>query len=895
MIQPVRIAPEVLLDRAAEGVPVVTAGARLAGFLFHEFGRRMAARGLSAWESPRILPWSTWLGEWWTEAGLRGMVPDLPVPGSEQEHVAWSHFLSRDTTGLAHVDGAVSAARDAHHLALEWDLDPHADGVPCSDDARAWLGWDRAYAQWLREAGWQDPAAVGDRLAGSAGQGGWIPGERLVITGFDELTPRQQRVIAALEDAGCSVEWLEHAGVPGEAVLLPCEDTREEVRRAAAWARVLMDSEPEARIAIVVPDLGGLRPLLEQELDRVLMPAAAVPGAGALRRPYNVSLGSTLAAVPVVRMALTLLGIADRRLLFGDAAALLGSPYLAGAEDECSGRALVDAKLREDGQPQVTLDRMGRLARKLECPQLAALVDRLGSGAGSGRDRSQAPSAWAREFSERLERCGWAAGRPLDSAEYQAVDRFRGLLSDLVSLEPVSGEMDRESALQHLRRMAGQCIFQPASDDARLQVLGVLESVGMVFDHLWLLGLHAAAWPPPPRPNPFLPRGLQAERGVPRSTPGRELQVARQQTARLLASAPDIVISHPRHADDEALRCSPLVAGIRPAAAGEVPGVELVYWGERIAAAGALEALEPGPGPGLEPGAAKGGSGLLLDQSACPFRAFAKYRLGARELGEVDVGLDAMRRGSLMHRALELFWTGLGSHADLLALGEDGARDRVGTSVDAALDEFARDYPLTVTAGFRRVERERLCGTLSAWLELERSRTPFRVVGLEEPCEVGVGGLRLSLKIDRLDELDDGARVVIDYKTGKVKPSEWFGARPAAPQLPLYSEAVGESVAAVAFGVLRAEGVKFAGVGRSDGLLPGVASSADMRDCGVDWDHARDEWRAVLGRLAGEFLSGAAEVDPLRYPATCRYCELGSLCRVGEKLRVPDAGDYDDG
>jgi len=37
------------------------------------------------------------------------------------------------------------------------------------------------------------------------------------------------------------------------------------------------------------------------------------------------------------------------------------------------------------------------------------------------------------------------------------------------------------------------------------------------------------------------------------------------------------------------------------------------------------------------------------------------------------------------------------------------------------------------------------------------------------------GGLTIRIVPDRVDELEGGARVVIDYKTGTPKINQWFG------------------------------------------------------------------------------------------------------------------------
>ena len=127
----------------------------------------------------------------------------------------------------------------------------------------------------------------------------------------------------------------------------------------------------------------------------------------------------------------------------------------------------------------------------------------------------------------------------------------------------------------------------------------------------------------------------------------------------------------------------------------------------------------------------------------------------------------------------------------------------------------------------------------------------------------------MNLKLDRIDELEDGARVVLDYKTGQVTPARWFGDRPEDPQLPLYGVAAQQAggdgpVAAVAFAQIRADQAAFSGVVRGEGVLPGlpVNRKGDLRQATGQWPRVLEDWRVVLESLGAAFSGGAAEVDP---------------------------------
>src|SRR6185437_551658 len=74
-------------------------------------------------------------------------------------------------------------------------------------------------------------------------------------------------------------------------------------------------------------------------------------------------------------------------------------------------------------------------------------------------------------------------------------------------------------------------------------------------------------------------------------------------------------------------------------------------------------------GPPVAMGTAQsGGMSVLADQAACPFRAFAKHRLRARESDSADIGISPSERGTVAHQALEYFWRDVKSKGELLAL-----------------------------------------------------------------------------------------------------------------------------------------------------------------------------------------------------------------------------------
>ena len=195
---------------------------------------------------------------------------------------------------------------------------------------------------------------------------------------------------------------------------------------------------------------------------------------------------------------------------------------------------------------------------------------------------------------------------------------------------------------------------------------------------------------------------------------------------------------------------------------------------------------------------------VLADQAACPFRAFAKHRLRARERDAADIGISPSERGTVAHEALEYFWRDIGSQRELLARSQEEIDAVIDRSVSAALDGgLSRRHRNASLERSRSLEQTRLENLLAEWLELEKRRQDFTVLEREQPRPVEVGGLTLQIKADRLDRLADGTHAILDYKTSdKQGTKDWEGDRPNAPQLMLYAAKSQHAISSVQFAVL---------------------------------------------------------------------------------------------
>jgi probable DNA repair protein len=500
-------------------------------------------------------------------------------------------------------------------------------------------------------------------------------------------------------------------------------------------------------------------------------------------------------------------------------------------------------------------------------------------------------SAWATAWADALRALGFPGERPLDSLEYQAAAKWNETLAAFGAIERVRPRLREGEALARLSHIARETLFQPESGNAPVAVMGILESAGLAFDHLWIMGMTDDAWPLPARPNPFIPVRLQREAGVPEADPAASLALDRRITAGWLRAASEVVVSHACMRGDEELSASPLFEAVAECEWAGLAVPDYATLARVIHEGRDCERVPDGAAPGIVAPHHPGGTSLFQNQAQCPFRAFARNRLASRSLSVAQPGLDAAARGTLLHHVLAAFWDATRTRDALVALSSTELGERLRDAAEEAMTRLRRRRPGALQGRLAAIERDRLIQLARDWLDQERQREDFEVVATEAPVVVSFGGVTVDAKVDRIDRLAHGAHAVIDYKTGAAAVRSWMPPRPDEPQLPMYALSVAMPVDAIAFARVRPGALEFAGLGRSGTLLPRVPSVDKHRSAKAfaTWDGLNDAWRAELEALGREFSSGIARVDP-KGTTTCRQCDQQVFCRIAEKRPQAEAG-----
>ncbi len=874
-----------IIAAAATGALVLTANKRLARYLITLFDQQMQQSGKQAWPTPEIVSFEGWLqrclGQLDESWRMLDGFPALRL---------WEQLIEQASLGseleLLQISATARKAQEAHQRAIAYDI--RWDDATLTEDQQVFRRWQGDYQQTCHKHHWLDRAELPKRLYSAMAAGELALPQEVLLVGFDQWSPELEGLRQLIEQANGQLLELQPKPRPQASCgSYPCPDPRQEVELAARWSRRLLE-QGAASIGIVVPDLQVRRKEIERIFRQQIDPAADLQLQDE-DAAFSLSLGAPLADQGPIYAALQILG-AGYRLTVDQVGYLLRTPYLGGSQSEADRRARLDRWLRSFRQQQIGLKKLSQLAADHARAVSAAEIFLTLLKALETRERLL-PGEWAGRFSQLLQAIGWPGERCLSSSEYQMVKAWQEkLLPALASLDSVAVPIDRQQALGLLRRLANDIEFQLEAPTGPVQVVGLLESAGLDFEHLWVMGCNEGTFPAAARPNPFLPINLQIEKGMPHASAERELEFARNVLQRLKAASPDCVFSYGQRSGDCDLRPSPLIS--------DLPLVEPVFAerqdaiSRQMATAPELNRWQDLQGPLLSAAVGEGGTAILKDQALCPFRAFAHFRLRATAFEQAQPGLDPLTRGNLVHKVLEYFWREVKDQQRLLQLDEQGRDELIEQQVGRALNDYFAEQGVP-SARLLQIEQQRLQGLIAEWLlEVEVERAAFCVVETEQEHYEQIGPLKIRTFIDRIDQLEDGSQVILDYKTGQVRLDSLLAERLLEPQLPIYAIASDETEAdGVAFAQLRRGGCKLTGIARVAKLLPkvpGVDKCKQAQELELnDWSQVLAHWRRQLEQLASDFVAGQAAVDPVDVEIACRFCDLNGLCRIAEAQPEP--------
>jgi ATP-dependent helicase/nuclease subunit B len=867
----VRISPD-LLAAAEAGQTILAPNAELAAALFDAIERAQQEAGRELWSTPKVREFGSWAREQYalrhaSEATLPRQLSDI------EDRELWRQVLEASDASPELLDIGL-AAPPPRRTVMEYAIPWRRVEAEATEETGIFLKWNRAFDARCRE---MDCVGAEVRL-----QELGTPSETLRWIESPAWRPAarqwlKQHLRSIAPESGVQARTaLLHAGAPGR-----------ELAAVAGWMQERLSAEQRFRAWIFVPGLTQRRAEIEDAFDArlELRRFATLRDSRAAR--YAIAGGTPLSKYAPVRAALQLLQASIGGVTFVQFSGLLRAPELQDSERDASAAARIDLALRRYGPHESSLAGWLKLADELARQgglSVPAAVLRLRAAlqALEALKPNNRMSEWIGAWVSALNAASWSMRQRWSSVEFQAAQRFRELLAALAGAEAFFGSQPRDTAQRILARCAHETAFQPQTGIAPIWISGQPLDPWLQYDAVWLCGMSESQWPPPVEPVAMLPVALQRSFGVVAADADSQLAMARELLGRWQQRGEQCIFSYSDTTEGRAALPSPLLA--RQAASFSVPEAPAQpHWRALKAQAPAMQKFIDTQAPPFSQAERTRGVATLRAQSRCAFRGFAEIRLGAERLEQPVPGFNDRERGELVHHALQEIWTELGT-SDALRLLEPPAQD-------ALLQKAASGAVQTVSrrrdpgSRWRQRERKRLVELLGKWLDVERGREAFVVESLEGEAQIAhIAGLELQVRLDRVDRLADGTRVLIDYKSGSAAV-DWRGDRPDNPQLPIYALLQPRALVAVAYGRVNAADAGFlAESERRNVFKPG--GKATLLEEQSSLAALIEIWSQRMEVLAAAFAAGQAEVAPTA--AACRSCALQGLCRVPTVLQESD-------
>ncbi len=845
------------------GAVIVAASPLLASAATQQFAAGQLSAGVAVWQRPPILTLDRWLTSLWQEERFSTLnVPALLSP--QQEHQLWKQAIEATTAELFDSDATARLARRANATLAQWQIPAEHEAWREHVDGEQFLRWRKAVRLRCGEEGWMLRAD----LWAAALQ--WALPDRVAFLGFTSVPPALAAIQASIPEV--TIFGSAEEEPPERAAVTQCESFAHEIERAARWARQRWEQSPESRIAVFVPDLDEHRTEVERLFTGVFYPRSSLRfrGMPSHESMFHVQAAAPLVSHPLVVAALLVLELGKGRIDQACAAALLRSPFLRGAIEERDARAEADLKLRRQRELDVSLREIRFAAER--CPILARRLEQVQTLV-RGMPQALDLPGWGQFFADLLQRAGWPGDLELSIDEQEITEAWKEVASNLGALGLVRRSVGYAEALRELRQLlAAAPGVERGGAFSPVQILDASEAEGLRCDAAFVVGLSEDIWPPVVQSSPLIPLRLQRAYQVTGSGPQSSHAERMRTTRALFMAAPEVQATYSGH-------IAPIVRPFVSLMQSEPgwSGTLALDAFERVACELVEDTDAP---PFVVDGEVRGGTSLLKAQSLCPFKAFAEHRLRARTPEEACFGFDALDRGTFVHAALQLVWQELKSAARLRLMPPTDLRGIIRRSVEAAVTH--RDDGAFFEQA-QRAERERLEELIFDWLTtVEKDRLlDFTVENVETEIQFALAGLPLRLRIDRIDRLNDGRLVLIDYKSGKQSKTKLDCPRPREPQLLVYAAAQATAVDGVFFGQLKPRDQRLVGMSRAR-----HASGQSTKVLKDEWDTVMSNSRAAVEQLATDFRDGKAAVHPL--PGACEYCAMKPLCRIKERASTED-------
>ena len=251
----------------------ITPNSSVSRLLLAQFAEQQIREQRRAWESPKVLSFSAWISQLWTQAPMTIEFQRPLLLNPVQELAVWQEIIdaSHWSGMLMQSTSLARTAIQANRTLAEWRIPVARLKEFSTDEAQALQSWVKEFDQRCLKQHWLPSYRLADQLLVLPEQAVVFPPEIRVYSP-EELTPQQKSLLNCAADRGSEVHFVEPSIRPGKAVRVALPDREREYDSAAIWASQCLQKQNNSRIAIALVDRSRQLDEIKRSLDRVFYP-----------------------------------------------------------------------------------------------------------------------------------------------------------------------------------------------------------------------------------------------------------------------------------------------------------------------------------------------------------------------------------------------------------------------------------------------------------------------------------------------------------------------------------------------------------------------------------------------------------------------------------------------
>ncbi len=327
-------------------------------------------------------------------------------------------------------------------------------------------------------------------------------------------------------------------------------------------------------------------------------------------------------------------------------------------------------------------------------------------------------------------------------------------------------------------RMENEAVRFSGSPLKGLQILGILETRSLSFENVLVMDVNESVLPKLKIYEPLIPRDVMLALGLNRFEKEEEIQ--RYQFMRLISSAKNVFLFWQQTPEKERSRLIEELIWENQKKEKRLDVVALPQAGFSVEAVSGQTQVRKRPHYIDFLKSFRYSASSVNTYLKCPLRFYYQYVLGIEEREDYLEEPEARDVGTFIHELLEETFRSFISRRP--SINSDFRK----YFFDSFDKKFSREFRKKMKSDAFLLE-EVMRYRLSAFLDNEESRPVKKLISIEKafegPIVFSSGEYRFKSKIDRIDLLDDGTLLILDYKTGsadimpssaeKIESKEW--------------------------------------------------------------------------------------------------------------------------